>query len=73
MSIFSLQAWTYLVNPNKYWGPALPRHRRLVNHLPNMEIDPDQEETDFQYQQNNGFEPDDKVCMPWMILISYSK
>jgi len=29
-----------LFRPSKYWGPALPQHRALVNHLPNFEIDP---------------------------------
>ena len=33
-----------LFRPNKYWGPALPQHRKLVTYVENFDVDPWQTE-----------------------------
>ncbi len=29
-----------LMKPTRFWGPALVKHRRLIKHLPDFEVDP---------------------------------
>ena len=29
-----------MIRPNKYWGPALVKHRKLVTYVENFDVDP---------------------------------
>lgn len=48
------------ITPRKDWGPALVRHRKLIHHLPNFEVDPwgNSDIKDVNGADNPGFVED---------------
>ena len=47
------KAWRTLTSPTREWGPALVKHRRLVDYVPGFVVDPWTTEVDStRYQED---------------------
>ena len=57
LSIYAMhfQRLHKLLTPSIYWGPSLVKHRRLVQHLDNFEIDP------YGQERNQDITDDNEV------------
>ena len=41
--VFFFQKLIYLITPTRDWGPALPKHRKLIDYVEGWVIDPEAE------------------------------
>jgi len=73
--LYDFQKLRYLTTPSELWGPALPKHRQLVDYVPDFILDPHAARLQIKGQvytvkpraspyDNPGFVPDSVMSTP---------